>query len=423
MSDCSSDEIIDQFIESSLSSDDSLSVPSLKRPLKPKSKPPKKKVKVDNRQPPAKHWCFTWNNYDEDTFTLLDEYFSDKCSYMIYQEEIGEEGTPHLQGYMELKTKKRKQTIVNEISTNLHLEKRRGTRAAARNYCKKVDSRKPGTEPTEHGEFGPSQGKRNDLELAVELAKAEAPTDEFVERLPGSFIRYTKGINYVRQHYSSGRDFETRNYVFYGSSRAGKSRLAHEFPTVYKVPVSYSGPTWFDGYEPSYHQTVLFDDFYGGVKWTELMQLLDRYKHQVHTKGGFVNFKPKFIIFTSNTQPSKWYEKMSSQPHLWEAFTNRIDCEIRFTKHEDGVQLYYCKGSPDSFPETVSPPQSVPVRMRLLPPPTSNPAIVRRNIRPKLSVPTHRVRTDTGWQDRDDQTISNFHLIQNHQDVIDDNLN
>lgn len=170
-----------------------------KRKLKSKPKnSPKKKVRVDNREPPAKHWCLTWNDYDDETFPVLDEFAQESCSYMIYQQEVGEEeGRPHIQCYFELKQKKRRGTIVNLLGglggQSLHLEKRRGTRQAARNYCKKEETRAEGTQFTEHGEFGPAAGKRNDLERAVELAKSNAPTDAFIEAIPGSYIRYSKG--------------------------------------------------------------------------------------------------------------------------------------------------------------------------------------------------------------------------------------
>lgn len=409
---------------------------------KPKKAVPKKKVKVNNREPPARHWCFTWNDYDDDTFPMLDDFAIEYCHYMVYQQEKGEENQrDHLQGYFELKVKKRKGTIVNLLHQNIHLEKRRGTRIAARNYCMKEETRLGLSEPIEHGTFSKvsgEQGKRNDINTAVQLAKDNASTDAFVEQIPGTYVRYSKGIkkgdrtnrpvlflfgtfssnfsisffytgiNVIRSHFSKKRDFITTCFVFYGDSRTGKSRLAHTFPDVYKVPVSYgNGPAWFDGYDPHSHRTVLFDDFYGTLKWTELMQIMDRYGHQVHTKGGFVNFRPEFIIFTSNKSPEQWYPKLCTNLQMWPAFKNRVHCQIKFIKHQQGVQLLWQKGDPDDFPEGCQIPISVDPPMELQQPytPVHTPPLVSRIPKPKPLL--RRRLTDRGWVD-EPITLENY---------------
>ena len=49
----------------------------------------------------AKNWLFAWNNYsNNDVEKLKSLTDSDGC-------EVGEEGTPHLQSYVQLKSRKR----------------------------------------------------------------------------------------------------------------------------------------------------------------------------------------------------------------------------------------------------------------------------------------------------------------------------
>lgn len=55
---------------------------------------------------PAKKWVFTWNNYPENAVDLLDTLVS-KCSVLVYQTEVGESGTPHIQGCFNLLKKSR----------------------------------------------------------------------------------------------------------------------------------------------------------------------------------------------------------------------------------------------------------------------------------------------------------------------------
>lgn len=47
----------------------------------------------------SRSWRFTWNNYTSDDITSVISYFvSGKDTKYVFQEETGEEGTPHLQG-------------------------------------------------------------------------------------------------------------------------------------------------------------------------------------------------------------------------------------------------------------------------------------------------------------------------------------
>ena len=88
---------------------------------------------------PAKHWCFTFNNY-KDLPSFVD--FCSTCSKIdsyIFQEETGESGTPHLQGYLKFEPKQRPMTIFKLYPT-IHWEKCRSP-ADAIKYCTKSDTR------------------------------------------------------------------------------------------------------------------------------------------------------------------------------------------------------------------------------------------------------------------------------------------
>nr|AKV62283.1 putative replication initiation protein [Fiddler Crab associated circular virus] len=124
---------------------------------------------------------------------------------------------------------------------------------------------------------------------------------------------------------------------------------------------------------------------------------MDRYGHQVHTKGGFVNFKPRYIIFTSNKEPSQWYPKVSVNQQMWPAFQNRVHVQIKFVKHSIGVQLQWQKGSVDEIPEGVPVPRSTNPPMVLNRAPKLAP-----KIQPKRNMPpvVRRVQTSSGYVDQ-----------------------
>ena len=51
------------------------------------------------------HHFFTYNNYDRSIIPVLIEAFNHLCYMYAFQEETGEQGTPHLQGIISLKRK------------------------------------------------------------------------------------------------------------------------------------------------------------------------------------------------------------------------------------------------------------------------------------------------------------------------------
>ena len=99
---------------------------------------------------PAKAWCFTLNNYTEEEYgalvqqfqTLADEYF------YIVGKEVGEQGTPHLQGYIEkragrfrplplFEVKRANSNQEGALTNCMHFEKAKGNRKQNWKYCSK----------------------------------------------------------------------------------------------------------------------------------------------------------------------------------------------------------------------------------------------------------------------------------------------
>lgn len=90
--------------------------------------------------PPSKKWVFTCNNYTECIINQIVPKFKRFCECAFFSKEVGESGTPHLQGYMELKKKDRplSKELFKELST-FHWEKAKGTRQQNLEYCTKSD--------------------------------------------------------------------------------------------------------------------------------------------------------------------------------------------------------------------------------------------------------------------------------------------
>lgn len=140
----------------------------------------------------TQHVCFTANNYTDTGAALLASVTTDsrvtretKLAYLVFQKEVGESGTPHLQGYIQME---RKVDIVavtkflqEILGTQVRTFEAMGSSDQARDYCTKEDSRVENTTFVEIGELiqiaaKRGQGQRTDLDevrLAIESGMSQ----------------------------------------------------------------------------------------------------------------------------------------------------------------------------------------------------------------------------------------------------------
>lgn len=88
-------------------------------------------------------FCFTWNNYKKDSKSELIEYFNGRKNLLyIFQEETGENGTPHLQGCFKSKSPIFFSTL-KKLFPIVHWEICKDWKASVK-YCSKDDTRTGG---------------------------------------------------------------------------------------------------------------------------------------------------------------------------------------------------------------------------------------------------------------------------------------
>lgn len=255
------------------------------------------------KQQRLRNFVFTWNNYtsdDEKKLQALPE--SLPIRYMVYGREKGsEEETPHLQGYVALR-KQRDFNTIRKIFNKNHIEKRRGTEKQASDYCKKDN---------DFWEFGTisNPGKRTDIERLHESVLKGDSILSLWKSHP-SMLKYYRGVReYQFAHLSNSKEFmKVTVDIYIGPAGCGKTKTAIErFPDIYWVVPGANGNVWWDGYT---NQTaILFDDFYGWIKYGQLLRLLDGYRFQLPVKGGHTWKSWSNVIITSNKQPEEWYNK------------------------------------------------------------------------------------------------------------------
>lgn len=85
---------------------------------------------------PTYRWCFTFNNYNDLEYKETVDFCKNSSKVYIVGKEIGENNTPHLQGYVSL-VKKMRLTELKKINNKIHWEPCKGSENDNLEYCSK----------------------------------------------------------------------------------------------------------------------------------------------------------------------------------------------------------------------------------------------------------------------------------------------
>ena len=165
----------------------------------------------------VKRWCFTINHWTVEQYGEVELLFPQHAKYLIVGKEKDEKGTLHLQGYIELNKRLRFNEVRDLFSlSNPHLERASGNPEQNKVYCSKEK---------DFNEWGSitRQGERSNLE--------QVSNSRFAARV---------------------------------------SKELYPNSTYYKPRGE-----WWDGYEQD--KLVVMDDFYGWIKYDELLEITDHY--------------------------------------------------------------------------------------------------------------------------------------------------
>lgn len=261
--------------------------------------------------------CFTLNNYTEEEYIKLQEW--DAVSYIILGKEVGAEGTPHIQGYAELTSRKR-MTTLKKFNPRIHWESLKSTGLCASNYCKKDG------DYWEKGELKKPTEKR-EMKDWIDMVKTkkmrgilENPPSMSVIRVMEKYLTYLEPM----------RNTKPTVYWLWGASGCGKSKKAQEMAgeDVYWK----DGEKWWDGYDGQ--KTIIIDDFRASnMKFNYLLRILDRYPMRVEVKGGYRQLNSDVIIITTIVHYSKCYQNLDNEP--LEQLKRRIDFDIECNRKDN----------------------------------------------------------------------------------------
>lgn len=254
----------------------------------------------------SRNQCFTLNNYTEDEYKNICEL---DCNYLVVGKEMGEQKTPHLQGYIEFKSSKRLTTL-KKINPRIHWENRKGTAKQAAEYCKKENNF------YEKGKIS-NQGERSDLNEVKNDIFNGKKVDEIIIENPKLYHQYGRTLNKIedlamRRKY---RTEMTEGIWIYGPTGTGKSHKAFE---NFNPETHYVWPNdgdWWDGYQQQ--ETVIINDFRGEIPYNQLLQLVDKWPYAVRRRGREpMQFNSKRVIITSSLSPEETYNRRNAEDDI-----------------------------------------------------------------------------------------------------------
>lgn len=248
----------------------------------------------------SRRWFITLNNYTADELEQLKRV---EAKYILLAKEVGQGGTPHIQGVISFCTNKRRSAL-QRINPRIHWERVIDFEAAV-NYCLKEDTSPFIKDKRE-------QGSRNDMKDACAIVVAKG-YKAVARDFPSQFVRYHGGFRALRAATLEPRDPAVAPVVrwIYGDTGTGKSRYVHTYcaeagKTLF---VAHDTAKWWDGYEQQ--DVVLIDDMRASFcRFSDFLRLIDRYPRDVEVKGGFVPLNSDFFI-TSQYPPTAVYNSES----------------------------------------------------------------------------------------------------------------
>lgn len=280
-------------------------------------------------------WVFTLNNPGD----FRPDFNVPSVHYAIYQLERGENGTPHLQGYIRFANRKRFTTVMRFLDNpRYHIEPARGSEQQCHDYCSKADTRIEAPHEFKAENFQEDQGKqgrRSDLQAVADELKANKPLKDIFADHPTTCIKFHAGVvktaAMIKPLPPIARDKEV--LVFWGETNTGKTHWAMTlFPGLYSVAPG-RGP--WDTYEGE--ETVLFDEF-DWTQWpiTDMNRFLDKWRCQLNCRYANKYLDATRVVICANSSPAVWYQGQGW--NFVAALRRRLTTCYHFTREQGRVE-------------------------------------------------------------------------------------
>lgn len=285
-------------------------------------------------------WCWTLNNYTPAHIETISKW---RYAYVVYGQEVGESGTPHLQGFLYAKSAVKAGTLKKKIN-ELHIEPAKGKPQEAADYCKK--GKQSHEEWKQHKTSGPNygldamvyeegecprQGTRTDIHAIREAVAAGKGMRDIID-LTDSYqsVRMGEKILLLKER---RRNWKPEVTWIFGPSGSGKTYFARTCCDPDKVYWARANGKWWCGYDA--HEDVIIQEFrWDWLAFQDLLMLLDEYPHTVESKGGSRQFLARRIFICTTFKPDKTFAGKTDEDlfQINRRVTNLIEMENHAVK-------------------------------------------------------------------------------------------
>lgn len=316
----------------------------------------------------VKKWTLRWSNPPEDWEAVCEELFNEHFKFFVGQLEMSESGTPHVQGYFELKKRQRRSTVSalwGEV--NPHFEEAKGNAKQNIRYCTKHCGACYKGDPCtgESADYQMSEpvmwgtpskiGKAALMDGLWQAIEKGVDEYEMISETP-ALLSHQRAVNYameVRNRKLGNRWRTVQVDVLEGPPGVGKTLWpvwAHGYENIYILTKLTAGALWFDGYLGQ--KVLVIDDFDSdwSIPYRALLRLLDGHTLRLPIKGGFTYALFDHVYITTNVPVGRWYKKRSEI----DALLRRIDRVVSVALDPFGERHAYADGVEVPFPRDPS---------------------------------------------------------------------
>lgn len=257
----------------------------------------------------SRSWTFTLNNPEPGVSEWLKEIMNmDVMKRFVAGFEVGEKGTPHIQGAFVLKTPWRFNRV-RDLMEGCHIEEMIASWKKNLAYCSKSNDVLCLKDTSQ-------QGKRKDLEEFKEAIESGASDLELYREHTMEMAKYPRfagGYKAAIQKDKSRAFRKVEVTILHGDGGMGKSKMARydenmNPKNVYVVPKS-KNLKWWSGYDGE--DEIVIEEF----DWTEVdfavwKTICDGHQIPLETKGGFAYPMWTKVWILSNDHPDTWWGGM-----------------------------------------------------------------------------------------------------------------
>lgn len=308
---------------------------------------PRKETRVRD-EPLERRFAFTINNPTPADEPMPHEW----VAYCCYSHEVGAEGTPHYQGYVELYAKCRWSTLINKHILWLKRARKdeiKGSLLENQLYVQKkrdIDE-KNGVKPSDnYTEFGtplpPSPGRIETY--SREILAGNTTARVIAEECPWAYHQYGRTFETVQGIFNSRIERPHRTGLFWITGDAGTDKssaaayYARKFYESFVYMVKDNGG-WSDQYNGQ--EVVIYDDYRGHIPYDELLKMADIYPYALSQRGKApYPFTSKLIIITSILSPADCYSKRQERDCLQQLYRRALIVDTNIQTPPQILELF-----------------------------------------------------------------------------------